>query len=113
MSDIYLDSERRYLHDPLFRATVQSLIYFAETEGATAGELRQIAIFAAQRLELQRAPAYSFGFGSFWVCPNRNETTSGPHVIAQQPGVCTCEHSAQLIELKDAVDHRAFPYRKL
>lgn len=108
--DMYDDSERRYLNDPAFHAAVAALENYVITEDVTPGELRQIAFYAALRVERLKPPApYSLGFGTFYVCPNRND--GGLHSASNEPIVCQC--GVPTVALLPAADHTKFPYTKV
>jgi hypothetical protein len=48
----YGDSEQRYRNDPAFHAGVAFLERLAKEHGFTPGELKQMAFYAALRVEL-------------------------------------------------------------
>lgn len=111
MSDIYTDSPVRYKHDAEFRVVVDALCDYGRRCSLTPGELKQIAAFAALKLEIECArPAYALGFGPWWVCPRRT-ITKWQHSIAQQEGDCIgC--GMTLIPLLPATNHAREPFRK-
>jgi len=57
LTDVYRDTDHRYLHDPAFHAAVTSLEVAATEHGFTPGELKQIAFKAALNLEMRKLPS--------------------------------------------------------
>lgn len=56
MTDVYRDTDHRYLHDAAFHGAVQMLESLARQHGYTPGELKQIAFKAALNIEMSRPP---------------------------------------------------------
>jgi hypothetical protein len=54
VSDIYRDTDERYLRDPAFHSAVRTMEAIAREHGFTPGELKQIAFKAALNLEERR-----------------------------------------------------------
>lgn len=56
MSDVYRDTDHRYLTDPAFHAVVKMLERAAIEHGFTPGELKQMAFKAALNIEMRARP---------------------------------------------------------